>query len=79
MGSNSIDNSPTLWATFFPCLSYLDTVFRTAMFRRFLKLAIAMLNFRKEVYNGGFVPEFKVSMSKEIVPLVLDYVCETRK
>ena len=32
-----------------------------------------------EVYNGGFSPEFSVSMFKEIFPLVLDYVQEIKK
>ena len=33
----------------------------------------------KKVYNGGFVPQFSVSMLKEIIALVGDYVPETRK
>ena len=32
-----------------------------------------------EVYNGGFEPEFNVSMLKETIALVRDYVSETRK
>ena len=32
-----------------------------------------------EVYNGGFSPEFSVSMFKEIFPLVLDYVQEIKE
>ena len=32
-----------------------------------------------EVYNGGFTPEFSVSMRKETTSLVWDYVYETRK
>ena len=32
-----------------------------------------------EVYNGGFAAEFRVSMLKEIIALVWDYVSETRK
>ena len=32
-----------------------------------------------EVYNGGFAPEFSVSMLKETIALVRDYVCETAK
>ena len=32
-----------------------------------------------EVYNGGFPPEFSVSMLKEVIALVRDYVSETRK
>ena len=32
-----------------------------------------------EVYNGGFAPGFSVSMLKETLALVRDYVSETRK
>ena len=32
-----------------------------------------------EVYNGGFAPEFSVSMLKETISLVWDYIYETRK
>ena len=32
--------------------------FTTAMFNRFLKIAIATLNVMSEVYNGGFLPRF---------------------
>ena len=35
--------------------------------------------FMKKVYIGGFAPEFSVSMSKETIALVRDYVSETRK
>ena len=35
--------------------------------------------FMKKVYNGGFAPEFSVSMSKETIVLVRDYVSETRE
>ena len=38
-----------------------------------------MSNFMKEFYNGGFAPEFSVSMLKETVALLRDYVSETRK
>ena len=31
-----------------------------------------------EIYNGGFVAEFNVSMLKETVAVVPDYICETR-
>ena len=31
-----------------------------------------------EFYNGGFSPEFSVSVFKEIIALVGDYVSETR-
>ena len=53
--------------------------FKTAMFSRFLKLAIATWNFMNEVYNGGFVPEFSASMLKETIALVWGYASETRK
>ena len=53
--------------------------FKTAIFTRFLKVAIATSNFMNEVYNGGFAPEFSVSMLKETIALVKDYVTETRK
>ena len=36
------------------------------MFSRFLKVAIATSNFMNEVYNGGFLPEFNISMLKKI-------------
>ena len=32
-----------------------------------------------KVYNGGFAPEFSVSMLKEVIALVRDYVSEMRK
>ena len=38
---------------------------KTAMFSRFLKVAIAMSKFMNKVYNGGFSPEFTVSMLKD--------------
>ena len=53
--------------------------FKTAIFSRFSKVAIATSNFRKEFYNGRFVPEFSVSMLEETIALVRDYVSETRK
>ena len=36
-----------------------------------------MSNFMNEVYNGGLAPEFSVSMLKETIALVRDYVSET--
>ena len=33
----------------------------------------------KEFYNGGFAPEVSVSMLKETIALVRDYVSKTRK
>ena len=52
---------------------------KTAMLSTFLKVAIGTSSFMNEVYNGGFFPEFSVSMSKEIIALVWEYVYETRK
>ena len=54
-------------------------LFRTAIFSRFSQVAIATSNFMNEFYNGGFTPEFSVSMLKETIALVRDYVSETRK
>ena len=44
--------------------------FKTAIFSRSLKVAIAMSNLMNEFYNGGFAPEFSVSMLKETIALV---------
>ena len=52
---------------------------KTAMFSRFLKVAIAMSNFRNESIMADFSPEFSVSVLKEITTLVREYVYETRK
>ena len=54
-------------------------LFRTAVFSRFFKVAIAASNFMNEFYNGGFAPEFSVSMLKETIRLIRDYVSVTRK
>ena len=54
-------------------------LFRIAIFSRFSKVAIALSNFMKEFYNGGFALQSSVSMSKETITLVLDYLSETRK
>ena len=43
---------------------------KTAMLSRFFKIAIATLKFMNEVYNGRFLPEFSISMLKEIIALV---------
>ena len=40
-------------------------LFRTAICSRFSKVATATSNFMKEFYNGGFAPEFSVSMLKK--------------
>ena len=47
---------------------------KTAMFSRFLKVAIATLNFMNKVYNGKILPEFSVSMLKEIIALEIMYM-----
>ena len=39
-------------------------------------MAIATSNFMNEFYNGGFTPEFSVSMLKETIALVRDYVSD---
>ena len=49
------------------------------MFRRFLKLAIVMSDFMSKVYNSGFTAKFSVSMLKEIIVVVSDYIYETWK
>ena len=54
-------------------------LFRTAIFSRFSKVAIATSTFMNEFYNGGFAPEFSVSMLKETITQVWDYVSETSK
>ena len=45
-------------------------LFRTAIFSRFSMVAIATLTFMSEFYNGGFEPEFSVSMLRKIIALV---------
>ena len=47
------------------CLT--STLFKTAMFSRFLKVAIPTSNFMNKVYNGGFSPEHSILMLKEIL------------
>ena len=49
------------------------------MMSKFLKVPIATSNFINEVYNGGFSPDCSVSMLKEIITLVWEYVHETWK
>ena len=53
--------------------------FKTTIFSRFLKVAIATSSFINEVYNGGFAPEFSVSLLKETIALIRDYVYGTGK
>ena len=47
--------------------------FKTVIFSRFLKVAIATSNFMNKVYNGGLAPEFSISMLKETIAPVWDY------
>ena len=54
-------------------------LFTTAIFSRFSKVAIATSNFMKEFYNCRIAPDFSVSVLKETIALVRDYVYETRK
>ena len=42
-------------------------------------MAIAKSNFLNKVYNAGFTPDFCVSMLKETIVLIRDYVYQTRK
>ena len=51
----------------------------TAIFSIFSKLAKATSNFVSKFYKGRFAPEFSVSMLKEFLTLVRDYVYDTRK
>ena len=51
--------------------------FKTAVFSNFLKVAIATSVVMNKVYNGRFASEFSVSMLKETIMLVKDYVSET--
>ena len=52
---------------------------KTTIFSRLLNGDIATSNFMIEFYNGGFAPEFSVSLLKENIALVWDYLFETRK
>ena len=47
------------------------------MLSKFLKVPIATSNFMIKVCNGGFTPELRVSILKEISALVRNYVYET--
>ena len=54
-------------------------LFRTAIFRRFSEVPIATSIFMTEFNNSGFAQEISISLLKEIIALVRDYVSETRK
>ena len=47
---------------------------KIAIFSNFLKVAIATSIFMNKVYNGRFVTELSVSVLKEIIALVQDYL-----
>ena len=51
----------------------------TAIFSRFLKVAIPTSSFISEANNGRFAPKFSVSLLEETIALVQDFVSETRK
>ena len=53
--------------------------FKTAAFSRFVKVAIARSNVMNEAYEWRISPQFSVSMLKETIALVQDYVFETRR
>ena len=72
-------HSSKLLARLFSMSVLFRRSFKTAVFSSFLKVIIATSNFMNEVYNGGFAPEFSVSMLKETIALVRDNVYETRK
>ena len=55
----------------FRCSSKAD------IFGSFLNAAIATWNIMNEVYNGGFVPDFNASTSKETMTPVWDHVFKT--
>ena len=48
--------------------------FKTVIFSTFLKVAMATSNFMNEVYNGGFAPEYNLSILKDTIALFQDYV-----
>ena len=52
--------------------------FKTAIFSRFSKVAIATWYFINEDYNSRSLPEFSVSMLKKFITLVPNYVDSTR-
>ena len=63
----------------FPCPSYLDAPLRLLLFSSFLKVPVITPNFINKIYNGGFPPDISAAMFKETMPLVRDYISETRK
>ena len=60
----------------FPSKSFSDALLR--FFSRFLQVAVATWNFVNKVYNGGFAPEFNVSMLKGI-SVYKTYICNGDK
>ena len=65
-----------VYSTFSMFVSFSPS-FKAAMFRRFLKVAIATSSIMNEVYNGGLALEFNVSVLKKTIALVGVYVSET--
>ena len=49
------------------------------MFSRVLNVAIATSNFMREIYGGGFAPDFSAAMLKETIVLVQEYISENKK
>ena len=48
--------------------------FKTAIFSRFLKVAIATSNFMNEVYNGGFFIVFVVVIIIIIIIIIIHFI-----
>ena len=49
------------------------------MFSRVLNVAIATSNFMREIYGGGFAPDFSAAMLKGAIVLVQEYISENKK
>ena len=58
----------------FLCQSCLDTHLTLLYIYKILKVAMPTSNFMKDVYNPEFLPESSVSILREIIALVSDYV-----
>ena len=72
-----VHNSKRLAYFFHVCL--IRRCPKTAIFSTFLKVALATSNFMNGDYNSQFMAEISVSMLKEIIALVRDYLSEPRK
>ena len=53
--------------------------FRTVTFSRFLTVVLTTSHFLNEFFHGKFAPGFCVSILKETIARVWDYLSETRK